>query len=137
MRRIVLDTNCLVQSVAPRGGYFDIWLSILNGSTRLCVTTEILEEYEEILIRLAGIDKAQAVVQAITDSEYTVFCSPQYRFNLIQADKDDNKFVDCAITAGAKLIVTEDHHYNALRNQPFPKLDIVGLDDFIRMLRKE
>lgn len=42
---------------------------------------------------------------------------PHYTFALIEADKDDNKFVDCAIAANAKCIVTEDstsfvyHHY--------------------------
>ena len=33
---------------------------------------------------------------------------PHYTFALIEADKDDNKFVDCAIAANAKCIVTED-----------------------------
>ena len=45
-------------------------------------------------------------------------------FNLIQKDPDDNKFVDCAITAGARYIVTEDHHYDVLKWKDFPGLDM-------------
>ena len=47
----------------------------------------------------------------------TILKDPHYTFALIEADKDDNKFVDCAIAANAKCIVTEDstgfvyHHY--------------------------
>ena len=39
---------------------------------------------------------------------------PQFRFNIITADKDDNKFVDCAIAANADFVITEDQHFTAL-----------------------
>ena len=35
----------------------------------------------------------------------TIRKDPHYTFALIEADKDDNKFVDCAIAANAKCIV--------------------------------
>lgn len=43
------------------------------------------------------------------------FGTVYFDFNLIQADPDDNKFVDCAITAGARYVVTEDHHYDVIK----------------------
>lgn len=43
--RIVLDTNCLIQSVSPRSIYHEVWLSVVDGRNTLCVTNEILEEY--------------------------------------------------------------------------------------------
>ena len=45
--------------------------------------------------------------------------------------KDDNKFVDCAIAAEAKCIVTNDHHYDVLNTIPFPKVEVVSLVEFI------
>ena len=57
---------------------------------------------------------------------------PHFRFGLITAD--DNKFVDCAIIAGAKYIVTEDRHFNVLKEIQFPKVEIVGIDRFAEML---
>ena len=59
---------------------------------------------------------------------------PHFRFGLITADADDNKFVDCAIIAGAKYIVTEDRHFNVLKEIQFPKVEIVGIDRFAEML---
>ena len=44
--------------------------------------------------------------------------------------------MDCAITAGARYIVTEDHHYDALKWKEFPGLDIIGLDEFLSHLEK-
>ena len=55
-------------------------------------------------------------------------------FHLITADQDDNKFVDCAITANAEYIVTEDHHFNELKNISFPSVAIINLKDFAKTL---
>ncbi len=51
MASLVLDTNSLIQCIAHRSRYHAIWLSLRNGHNRLCVSNEILEEYEEILKR--------------------------------------------------------------------------------------
>ena len=53
---------------------------------------------------------------------------------MITADPDDNKFVDCAISAGAKYIVTNDKHFNVLKEIDFPKVDIITLIDFYSQL---
>lgn len=49
MRYVVLDTNCLLQSLPSQSPYHKIWTDILNGEISLCVNTDILEEYEEKL----------------------------------------------------------------------------------------
>ena len=35
----------------------------------------------------------------------------------------------------AKYIVTQDHHYDVLRNTPFPKIEVVDIDEFLNILR--
>lgn len=49
MAHLVLDTNSLIQCIAHRSRYHKIWLSLLEGRNKLCVSNEILEEYEEVL----------------------------------------------------------------------------------------
>ena len=61
---------------------------------------------------------------------------PHYTFALIEADKDDNKFVDCAIAANAKCIVTEDKHFSVLKNIPFPKVEVLGREEFSLYLER-
>ncbi len=134
--RIVLDTNSLIQSISPKSVYHDVWLSVLTGRNTLCVSNEILEEYAEILNRLAGKKTADLVLNTIIECKNVVFLTPYYHFNLITADPDDNKFVDCAIQANARYIVTNDHHYDALRQIEFPKVGIIKLMDFIQMIHE-
>lgn len=134
MANIVLDTNSLIQCVSRRSAYHELWLSFLDGRNYLCVTTEILDEYVEIMEQKAGARYASLVLEIITSSPYTLFVTPYYHFNLITADPDDNKFVDCAVAANARYIVTEDRHYNILKQIDFPHVDIIGLDDSLQEL---
>ena len=131
--RLVLDTNSLIQCVSRRSRYHDLWLSFIDGRNQLCVTTEILNEYVEILQRETTENFASILLEVILNNPNTLFINVFYKFNLIIADPDDNKFIDCAIAAQAKYIVTEDHHYDALRDLEFPKVDIIGLDEAMRM----
>ena len=136
MSRIVLDTNSLIQSIPPRSIYHAIWQSFLDGTNTLCVSTEILAEYEEILQRLTNVDTAQLVIELIVNNPHTLMFSPYYHFELITSDPDNNKFVDCAIVASAKYIVTEDHHYDVLKSCSFPKVDVIDLDSFLREVQQ-
>ena len=68
---------------------------------------------------------AQNVVEAIARHPKTHFQESYFHFHLLSdIDKDDNKFVDCAIAASADYIVTEDNHFNRLKSLPYPKLKI-------------
>jgi len=51
-------------------------------------------------------------------------------FGLIKEDVDDNKFVDCAVASDAEFIVTNDSHFNVLKNIDWPKLTIITLREF-------
>ena len=82
--------------------------------------------------KLVGYAAAEYVVKTILNSKFTEMITPFYNFNLIEADPDDNKFVDCAIAAHAKCIVTNDHHYDVLKTIPFPIVEVVSLVDFIK-----
>ena len=86
--------------------------------------------------KLMGYAAAEYIVKTILNSKFTQVITPYYNFNLIEEDKDDNKFVDCAIAAQAKCIVTNDHHYDILKSIPFPKVEVVGLVKFMEMLGK-
>jgi len=133
--RIVLDTNSLIQSIPERSPFYVVWESILSGENVLCVSNEILEEYTEILQRLAGELTAKYVIDALMECKYVELITPYYHFNLIAADPDDNKFVDCAISAQARYVVTNDKHFDVLRQTEFPVVDVIALKDFVKFLR--
>ncbi|MBP3374334.1 MAG: putative toxin-antitoxin system toxin component, PIN family [Bacteroidaceae bacterium] len=133
-RQIVLDTNCLVQMISLHSPYRPVWQAFRDGRYTLCVSNDILTEYNEILERVANAAVAHNIVNAIARSPYTRMIDPQYRFGLIEQDPDDNKFVDCAIIAGADYIVSEDAHFRILADIPFPSVAVIRLDEFIKDL---
>lgn len=74
------------------------------------------------------------IIQALLDLPNTKMVQVYYHLHLITADPDDDKFVDCAFKANAKYIVTQDHHYDVLRNIPFPKIEVVDINEFLNIL---
>lgn len=131
MRRIVLDTNCLLQSLPTGSPYHKIWLGVLAGTISLCVNTEILIEYEEILAAKTTKEIAHNVVEAIARMHTTEFQETYIHFGLIEQDVDDNKFVDCAVAADAEYIVTNDAHFNVLKQIDWPKVAILTIQEFV------
>ena len=94
MRKIVLDTNCLLMSLPRISPYRKIWDDFLKGKLTLCVTNEIIEEYLEIIEQKTNANIASNVVSVILSQKNVEFITPYYKLHLIQADEDDNKFVD-------------------------------------------
>jgi len=135
MRRIVLDTNCLLQTLPTSSPYHQIWTDVMAGKISLCVNTEILDEYEEILAEKTTKEIAHNVVEAIARLSTTTYQEVYIHFSLIKIDVDDNKFVDCAVAADAEYIVTNDAHFNVLKEIPWPKVSVIKIKDFVSQLK--
>lgn len=136
-QRIVLDTNCLLMAIPRKSPYHQILLDFLSCRYYLCVSNEVVFEYEEILTRKVGKIVATNIINAILAAPNTIFINPQNRYHLIEADPDDNKFVDCAITAKAKYIVTQDRHYDIVRLNPKYDFTAIDIDYFMMLLKTE
>ena len=134
MRRIVLDTNCLLQSLPTKSPYHNVWTEILAGHISLCVNTEILNEYEEILAEKTTREIAHNVVEAIARLHTTVYQEVYIHFGLITDDVDDNKFVDCAVAADAEYIVINDSHFSILKQIEWPKILVINIKEFATQL---
>ncbi len=135
MRRIVLDTNCLVMALPTRSPYHKIWLDFVEGKLEFCVSTEILYEYEEILSKNISPYFAEIVMNSLINAPNLIRIEPQWRFNLINADPDDNKFVDCAICGNAEYIVSNDKHYAILNSIDFPIVNLLEIKDFVKLIQ--
>lgn len=137
MDYIVLDTNCLLASLSKHSIHRPVWDAFLSGKYILCISTEIIEEYAEIIAQKTTPQIADNVIKLILNRSNVKQFSPYFHFHLIKADPDDNKFVDCAIIAGARYIVTNDAHFRVLAAIPFPTIEVVGLDEFQAELNRK
>ncbi|GMQ32464.1 hypothetical protein Ataiwa_07360 [Algoriphagus taiwanensis] len=81
-----------------------------------------------------GTTVSENILGLLENLENLVQTIPSFRFNLISADPDDNKFVDCAIAANADFILTEDKHFEELKEIDFPKVQIKSISQFESIL---
>ena len=131
MRHVVIDTNCLIQIISLHSPYRPIWDAFLAGKFQLCISNEILEEYQEIIGQQTTARIAENVILLILNRRNVTFVDPHFRMGLITEDPDDNKFVDCAFAANAEYLVSNDNHFKVLNHTPFPQLNLVKLADFL------
>jgi putative PIN family toxin of toxin-antitoxin system len=133
--KIVLDTNCLVASIQEYSRYHWLWQAFRDKKIVLCYTNEILSEYYEVLARYYYDSLAESTIGAILNASNAIPVTVYYNWNLITADPDDNKFVDCAISVDAKYIVSNDRHFKILEDIDFPKVNIATIDEFKEIIQ--
>lgn len=101
-----------------------------EGKIILCVSNEILFEYQEILTAKTSAEVAENIINFITINPFTEKTEIFFNFNLIKDDPDDNKFVDCAIASNAVCLVSNDNHFQILLTIDFPKVSVLKLSEF-------
>ncbi len=134
---IVLDTNCLLQILGAKSKYHFLFGKFLANDFTLCVSTEILFEYEEILRKKASPVAADMFMKVIARSRNVLRKDPYFYLDLVRQDVDDNKFVDCAFVCQADFIVTDDGHFQDVADSPFPRFRILGLDEFAERMKSQ
>ncbi|MES2426532.1 MAG: putative toxin-antitoxin system toxin component, PIN family [Bacteroidota bacterium] len=132
---VVIDCNIFVMCLTSGSSYHSIFQSLVKGDIQLAVTADILLEYEEVLERKYSIATAQAFITLLNELPNVHYIHPHYQWRLITADPDDNKYCDCAIAGQASYIVTEDKHFDALKNIPFPSLTTISIDQFLEIIK--
>ncbi len=132
---VCLDTNVLLQARASGHAFFPILDSWVAGKFTLAVSTGILLEYEEVIARMSGREQWRKFARLMDYVELTTGAvlrvTPHYHFQVINHDPDDNIFTDCAITAGADYLITEDRHFAPLASagyhpQPITPVEFIS-----------
>lgn len=116
MIRIVLDTNVLVSANLNSGGLeAQIVALALNQEIRPCVSEAILDEYRRALLypRLKFVPGE--VARFLTRLVRAGAAVAPPRTLSVSRDEADNRFLECAETAGAEYLVTGNKRH-------FPKL---------------
>jgi len=133
LKKIVLDTNILLVSVSRKSKLYWIFKKLQEEAYSLCLTTEILAEYAEILERHMGAQVSENIMNTLENLPNIEYITTYYKFRLLK-DEDDDKFVDCAIAANASYIVSHDSDFKILAKIDFPKVRVVDTDTFAKDL---
>jgi len=135
--RVVIDTNCLLQILGAKSKYHFLFESFLQFGYVMCISNEVLLEYEEVLRMKASPLAADLFMKVIARSRNVIRKDPYFKWNIITNDFDDNKFVDCAFACRANYIVTNDNHFQEAANSPFPVFKVINLDDFSELMKQQ
>jgi len=135
---VCIDTNVMLPVLSlrnPWGRILDQWI---EGRFQWAVSNEIMSEYEEIIRPRLGDRRWQDFLSLLDlGAELNgnlLRMQPDFRFGVVQADPDDNKFTDCAITANADWIVTQDKHFQAMKGSGYRPQPILP-EAFLRVLQ--
>ena len=94
-----------------------------------------MSEYFEIISSKFDYITAKSVIRTLLELNNVNQTQIYFKFNLIRNDPDDNKFVDCAIASNADYLVTNDKDFGVLHQIPFPKVNIVNIDEFRKEMK--
>ena len=84
MLRVVLDTNVLLVAIPLGSRLRWIYDAFLAEKFMLCVTTEILAEYAEIIGQRSNALIGEDVLSALVVLPQVALITPHYRFNLLR-----------------------------------------------------
>lgn len=132
--KVVFDSNIFVICTNPYSEYYSIFAKLVKGAYFLCVTTEISFEYIEIFQRKFNYEKAMALDDFLHESPSVINCEVFFKWDLIEKDPDDNKYVDCYIASNADYLVTNDRHFKTLGLDTFPPVKCINIDEFLKII---
>ena len=132
--RVVIDTNALVSALSSKSVFHWLIKLILTEVIDVFVTDEIVFEYEEVLKRKYSETTATNFILAIKELSNVHFVQVYYRWNILK-DSDDNKFVDCYVSANAHYLITNDSGFNVLKSLTFPPVNICTVEAFEELIK--
>jgi putative PIN family toxin of toxin-antitoxin system len=140
---IVADTNVILRGVrASEGSSGFILRGMLKGEIAFALSPAVVFEYEDVLKRpdtLGDSSKnADGDIEAILDAlcARAVLVSPWFRFRPFLDDPKDDIFVECALAAGARWIVTNDKHFRKPDLRRFG-VTAISAQDYVREYREK
>jgi len=132
--KIVLDTNVFIVSLLPRFKYHWVFRSLIEQQDELGISNEILTEYQEQAAKRFGLSRTDSNLDFLLLLPNVEEVTPHDKWKLIEADPDDDKFVDCAVAYGADYLVTNDKHFRVLQTVDFPPVSVISLSAFEKVL---
>ena len=137
MKRVVLDTNTLISGLLWDGNESIVIEKAEKKEIKIFISYQMLEELEGVL-------KREKFSKRLEGKEYTVekavakialiatLIEPDININIIKEDPDDNRVLECAVSARATVIVSGDSHLLNLKN--YSGIQIISTIDFIKQI---
>ncbi len=128
--KIVIDTNVVISGIFFGGTPRKVIESAIEPEVTACASQEILDEYvrvvDEMIARKKGSLRDDALAFLASKLEMV---DPKSHVEICR-DPDDDKFIDCALDAGALYIVSGDQDLLVL--EEYEDIEIITAAEFLR-----
>ncbi len=118
--KIVLDSNVLISGLFWHGVPNDLLKLIEKGTFTLCVTPALLEELRDVLSRPKFFSRikerktsCEEILAGIID--LAELHADRKIGPVVKDDASDDEVLSCALTSGAKYVISGDPHLLKLR----------------------
>ena len=136
--RVVIDTNIFISSFFggnPRK-VIDLWKS---GQITLCLSRPIVDEYVDVLRRmgLQNERELEELLSLFAHGFHVLFTTKTPNLKVVKKDRDDNKFIECAVALNSKFIISGDKALQEIKNYMGIKIQSPKqfLDDYSKLKR--
>lgn len=133
MIRAILDTNLLISAIGWEGKPQQILDYCLENKFKNVTSPQILGEVRDVLFRkkfdFIGKDKKDEFLLLL--SELSEIASPKHRVSICR-DKDDNKFLELALSADVNIIVSGDDDLLVLKE--YKGIKVLSASQFLELL---
>jgi len=129
--KVVIDTNVFISAFGWGGKPLRLIELLEAGEIRHCASEEIIKELL-IAVSYPKLDFTHNVQSDILEFvlAYSDIYEPKESVN-ITSDPDDNKFIECALAARVKFVITGDRKFLSVKQ--FRNVKIITPDDFLRL----
>jgi len=132
--RIVVDTNVIVSALVFGGVPRQVLDLALTGVCSFYFSRPIQAEVERILKEKFGWSPGEIHARARTVWNLGTEVNPQVSLAVVTDDPDDDRILECAVAAEAKVIISGDRHL--LRLASFQSIPILSPRQFLdRLIR--
>lgn len=136
MIKAVIDTSTLISALGWEGKPQQMLSYCLHKRFKLVISPEILEEVREVLFRkkFAFIDSDKKNEFILLLSQLAEVVYPTQKVNICR-DKDDNKFIEAALSARVNIIISSDEDLLVL--QEYEGIEILSPHEFLELLERK
>ena len=129
MLEVTADSNIYISALVFAGQFLN---AARGGVFSLTVSDALLDEIHRVLWDKFKWSK-EALDAAANLADFTRRVHPTRTIDAVLADPDDNRVLECAVSAGSRFIVTGDN--DLLRLGSYAEIQIVKAADFLELIR--
>ncbi len=133
--KIVVDTNVIVSGIFFNGKPRELLRECFNGKYEIICTKEIFLEYVETIEKLAKRYKQRVREEIIPILLDNITIIENVNDGKYSRDPDDDKFINCAKSSGAKYVITGDNDLLVL--EKIGDIKLLTVADFLKKEKED